>query len=143
MYKRKQPDPSNPPFSDAFLARKRVYVIRTAESHLMISLALRIQYDKANVDGTKPVYQGLVRDDNSKILPNGKVVPGCDFRSAIDAIQQEKKVTVSINDYYKAYRAGTLKASGSDATSKDDNHAANIQEVQRAKYMMLGGVCRN
>jgi hypothetical protein len=72
-----------------------------------------------------------------------KVVPDCDLKSVIDAIQQEKKVTVSINDYYKAYRAGTLKASGSEATSKADNHAANIQEVQRAKYRMLGGVCRN
>ncbi|OKO96880.1 hypothetical protein PENSUB_10434 [Penicillium subrubescens] len=86
--------PSHPPFSDAFLARKRVDVIRTAESHLTISLALRTQYDEANVDGTKPVYQGLVRDDNSKILPNGKVVPDCDLKPAIDAIQQEKKVTV-------------------------------------------------
>jgi hypothetical protein len=121
-------------------------MIRTAESHLTISLALRTQYDPANVAGNKPVYKGLVRDDNSKILPNGKVVPDCDLKSAIDAIQQEKKVTVSINDYYKAYRAGILKASGSDATSdataKDDNHAANIQEVQKAKYRMLGGVCR-
>lgn len=118
-------------------------MIRTAESHLTISLALRTQYKEANVDRTKPVYQGLVRDDNSKILPNGKVVPDCDLKSAIDIIQQEKKVTVSINNYYKAYRARTLKASGSDTTSKDDNHAANIQEVQRAKYRMLGGVCRN
>lgn len=38
----------------------------------------------------------------------------------------------------------SLKASGSDATPpKDDNHAANIQEMQKAKYRMLGGVCRN
>ncbi|KAJ5121429.1 uncharacterized protein N7515_009390 [Penicillium bovifimosum] len=147
IYKSKQPDPSHPPFSDAFLARKRVDMIRTAESHLTISLALRTKYDEANLNGAKPVYQGLVRDDNSKILPNGKVVIDCDLKSAVDAIQREKKVTVSINDYYKAYRAGTLKASESDGTSdatpKDDNHAANIQEIKRAKYRMLGGVCHN
>jgi hypothetical protein len=95
------------------------------------------------MDGTKPVYTGLVRDDNSKRLPNGKVVPDCDLKSAIDAIQREKRVTVSINDYYKSYRDGALKASGSDDTSKDDNHAANIEEIQRAKFRMLGGVCHN
>jgi hypothetical protein len=95
------------------------------------------------VDGTKPVYNGLVRDDNSKSLPNGKVVPDCDLKSAIDAIQREKGVTVSINDYYKSYRDGALKASGYDDTSKDDNHAANIEEIQRAKFRMLGGVCHN
>ncbi|OQD65066.1 hypothetical protein PENPOL_c006G04971 [Penicillium polonicum] len=141
--KSKHPDTSQPPFSDAFLARKRVDTIRTAESHLTISLALRSKYDPTNVDGTKPVYNGLVRDDNSKRLPNGKVVPDCDLKSAIDAIQREKGVTVSINDYYKSYRDGALRASASDDTSKDDNHAANIEEIQRAKFRMLGGVCYN
>ncbi|KAJ5551688.1 hypothetical protein N7535_000368 [Penicillium sp. DV-2018c] len=135
-----------PPFSDAFLARKRVDTIRTAESHLTISTALRGMYDPDNKDvNNRPVYTGLVRDDNSKRLPNGKVVPDCDLKSAIDAIRREGK-TVSIKKYYKYYRAGKLKATGSDLADEPvrddrDNHAANVQEIQRAKIRMLGGVC--
>jgi hypothetical protein len=80
---------------------------------------------------------------SSKRLPKGKVLPDCDLKSAIDAIQREKRVTVSINDYHKSYRDGSLKASGSDDLSKEDNHAANIEEILRAKFRMLGGVCHN
>lgn len=142
IYKSKHPDTSKPPFSDAFLARKRVDTIRTAESHLAISRALRSEYDPANkAENNRPVYQGLVRDDNSKRLPNGKIVPDCDLKSAIEAIEREKKVRVSLHDYYKAYRTGTLETPGSDKNA-DDNHPANIQQIQNAKRRMLGGLCR-